>query len=267
MHPQIDSRSIASALTTDEEVVVTLQQQSALDMDPQQRLVIQTRDLTLLTPSPSNSNSGTPLGSSPRLAPVAEGGDDATLHHHPERGELASITADVLDAQPTGSPVMGNPAPAGATREETEIRTGMWTAAGQSTTVGLRRSSGVSKSTGETTERPWFPRYEQTSLDYQAARPVVIVTEPRNLLLSLRYRDASNLDGMPNEILTHILSFLDVCDLLATSRVSCPVSSTSVYVRDPCPYATFSLNHFPSAHQPSSLFPCSVSCSWVLNPL
>ncbi|KAI1636822.1 hypothetical protein F4809DRAFT_607296 [Biscogniauxia mediterranea] len=32
--------------------------------------------------------------------------------------------------------------------------------------------------------------------------------------------DRMNLDGLPNEILMHILGFLDVCDLLATSRIN-----------------------------------------------
>ena len=35
------------------------------------------------------------------------------------------------------------------------------------------------------------------------------------------WRQGPSFDLLPNEVLTHILSFLDVCDLLATSRVSC----------------------------------------------
>ncbi|EMR69591.1 hypothetical protein UCREL1_3386 [Eutypa lata UCREL1] len=65
-----------------------------MDMDPhqqqqqEQQLVMQTRDLTLLTPSPlSGSRAGTPLGSSPFLAPFAvERGGDVTPHHYLEQG-------------------------------------------------------------------------------------------------------------------------------------------------------------------------------------
>ena len=269
MHAQIDSRRIASALTTDEEFVAMIPQQqqqqqyqqSALvdvdvdvgmlmDMDPhqqqqqEQQLVMQTRDLTLLTPSPlSGSRAGTPLGSSPFLAPFAvERGGDVTPHHYLEQGEPASIMADVpaaLDAQPTAPPATGNQgavaAAAASTTEGTEMFYEMQVAVKQTTAtttaVGLSRSS-VSTSTSMAAASEdccsWSLGDEQVPPECQAANSVVVSTTPRNsptpspLPLSLWNRGSSSLDGMPNEILTHILSFLDVCDLLATSRVSCP---------------------------------------------
>lgn len=192
-------------------------QRPAPDADPQQQLVIQTRDLTLLTPSPSSSNSdsraGTPPGTSPRLA---QRGDDATTRHCPELGEPASRAADVLDAQPTAALAAKNHGSAFAS-EGMEIFDEMQAAADRGTAAGGSFRSSASTASGS----PGLFASEGASPEYRTEKSMTVGTAPRNSPLWLWGRDVPRLDGMPNEVLTHILSFLDVGDLLATSRVSC----------------------------------------------
>ncbi|KAK7754441.1 hypothetical protein SLS62_003461 [Diatrype stigma] len=213
------------------------QQPSALGMDlqpqEQQPLVIQTRYLTLPIPSSSSdSHAGTPLGYSPRLAPFADRGIGDAPHHFLEQGESASMVADVpavLDAQPTPSRAMGNQGSVAAGEEGTEIFHELPGAADQISAIGLRRSS-ASRSMTEAPENLWPSGDEQVSPDCRAAKSVLFSTTPRNSPpLSLWSRGSSSLDGMPNEILTHILSFLDVCDLLATSRTNHHFRALSVH--------------------------------------
>jgi hypothetical protein len=66
----------------------------------------------------------------------------------------------------------------------------------------------------------------------------VLSSSRGSLVLEERYRTASQTEqcsrrkqllDMPNEVLLHILSYLDVCDLLATSRVRQTPSSSPPY--------------------------------------
>ncbi|RYP88165.1 hypothetical protein DL770_004670 [Monosporascus sp. CRB-9-2] len=218
MHAQIASRCSASALTADEEMMTL--QRSASDENSQQGLIGQTRDLTLLTPSPSTAS--TPPGPSPRLVPSTE---DATSCRYPERAGPASIMAASLDARPTASLAAdkANPEVAG---EQMAIFDEAQTARVR---AALAYDWGQSSASVWATLAPQNSRAsdeEQASLACKAVQPMVVRTTRRSSLLPLWHRGVSNLDDMPNELLTHILSFLDVCDLLATSRNSCQMPSS-----------------------------------------
>ena len=63
------------------------------------------------------------------------------------------------------------------------------------------------------------------SKDAQTRRDVLMMMNSSSTVTLVEdmpheWHQGSSFDLLPNEILTHILSFLDVCDLLATSRVS-----------------------------------------------
>ncbi|RYP69752.1 hypothetical protein DL769_005203 [Monosporascus sp. CRB-8-3] len=217
MEAQIASRCSASALTADEEVMAL--RRSASDENSQQGLIVQTRDLTLLTPSPSTAGTSprTPL----RLVPSTE---DATSRRYPERAEPASITAAGLDARPTASLTAdkANPEVAG---EQMTIFDEAQTARGRAALAYDWHQPSASVCATLAPRNSLSLDEEQTSLVCQALQPMVVSTTQRNSLLPLWSRGVSSLDGMPNELLTHILSFLDVSDLLATSRSSCQMPS------------------------------------------
>lgn len=221
MHPQVQSSRIASALTADEESAMS--QLSAPDTDPQQQIITQTRHLTLLTSSPANSFSGTPPGPSPCLTPLTEGPSGTTPQHYPQQGEPASRMVPVLDAQPTVSPVTTNPVSM-AVRETGEVFGEPRQATVYPSTDSLRPSSPRTSAAlvmQSSYPHPLGDLPEQKPPGFRAEMSMMVSTTGRNSPLSSWDRDVSPLDCLPNEILMHILSFLDVSDLLATSRVSC----------------------------------------------
>ncbi|RYP15580.1 hypothetical protein DL765_005618 [Monosporascus sp. GIB2] len=209
---QIASRCSASALAADEEVMTL--QHSASDENPQQGLIVQARDLTLLAPSPLTA--GTPPGFSHRLVPSTE---DATSCRYPERAEPAPITAAGLDARPTASLAAdkANPEVAG---EQMTISDKAQTARGRAALAYDWRRPSASVCATLSPQNSRSLDEEQAPLACQAVQPMVVSTTQTNSMLSLWSRGVSSLDGMPNELLTHILSFLDVSDLLATSRTN-----------------------------------------------
>ncbi|KAI2468625.1 hypothetical protein F4781DRAFT_254644 [Annulohypoxylon bovei var. microspora] len=170
----------------------------------QQHLASETRELTLVTsrhPLLPQTSSSLPFSS-----PVAERGD-ATLR------EPASRTASIVDAQPTFL------AAAALDSEHLEFHPGvlddrMRPAAGQFVDVscpspGTAASPGVSQSALDASSTQEV--HEERMVD-------VMVTRPSSLL---RWGwDSLSLDVLPNEVLMHILTFLDVGDLLATSRIN-----------------------------------------------
>lgn len=190
---------------------------------------MQTRDLTLLTPSPSNSISGTPLGPSPHLAPLAEGTDGVTPQHYPQQGEQASVAAGVLDAQPAASLTAANLI-AKATEGRADSFNGPRQATVYPTTGGwILPSSSTSVAQELQGSHSLGELLAQTPLGIQAETSMTAGMTGRDSFWS---RGASPLDCMPNEILTHILGFLDVSDLLATSRVSCQTFWKIFLLRD-----------------------------------
>ncbi|RYP37333.1 hypothetical protein DL767_002976 [Monosporascus sp. MG133] len=221
MHAQIASRCNASALTADEEMMTL--RRSASDENSQQGLIVQTRDLTLRTPSPSTA--GTPPRPSPRLVPSTE---DATLWRYPEQAGPASITAAGLDARPTASLAAdkANPEVAG---EQMIIFDEAQTARGRAALAYDWRPPSASVWATLAPQNSRSSDEEQASLTCHAVQPMVVGTAQRDSLLPIWSRGTSNLDGMPNELLTHILSFLDVSDLLATSRTNHHLRALSLH--------------------------------------
>ncbi|RYP46081.1 hypothetical protein DL768_007673 [Monosporascus sp. mg162] len=196
---------------------------SASDENSQQVLIVQTRDLTLLTPSPSTA--GTPPGPPLRLAPSTE---DATSCRYPKWAEPASIAAAGLGARPTASLAADkvNPEIEG---EQMAIFDDAQAARGRAALAYDWRQPNASVWAALTPQNSRSSDEEQASLACQAVQPIVVRTTQRNSLLPLRSRGVSNLDGMPNELLTHILGFLDVSDLLATSRTNHHLRALSLH--------------------------------------
>ncbi|KAI1374428.1 hypothetical protein F4677DRAFT_167264 [Hypoxylon crocopeplum] len=173
----------------------------------QHQLVTKTRDLTLVT---SRHTTLVPHTSSiPASSPVAESGD-ATPR------EPASRTATTVDAQPTALATdFSDP-------EHQEIyaailEDGLRPTAGQPMDVSCpspdtTASPAASPSTPPDASRlPGQSPHRERTLD--------IIMTKRSILLRWGW-DSLSLDGLPNEILMHILTFLDVSDLLAISRIN-----------------------------------------------
>lgn len=169
----------------------------------QQQLVTKTRDLTLLTSRHTMVSSTSSLPSS---SPLAESGD-ATPRH------TASRAATNVDAQPTVLPADSlDSGHLGIHAEIIDDR--MRPAAGQSVDVSCS-SRDMIASPGVFQSAPDAPPTRGLHWERTAD---VMVTRPS--ALSLWGWDSLSLDGLPNEILMHILTFLDVSDLLATSRIN-----------------------------------------------
>ncbi|KAI0836284.1 hypothetical protein F5Y06DRAFT_298642 [Hypoxylon sp. FL0890] len=169
----------------------------------QQQLVTKTRDLTLLT---SHRTMVSPTSSLPSSSPVAASGD-AT----PRRP--ASRTATNVDAQPTviaadslDSEHLGMYAGI--------VDDGMRPAAGQSVDVSCSSPDTIASSEASQSA----PDVPPTQGPHWERTADVMVTRPPTLFPW--GWDSLSLDGLPNEILMHILTFLDVSDLLATSRIN-----------------------------------------------
>ncbi|KAI1101765.1 hypothetical protein F4804DRAFT_289897 [Jackrogersella minutella] len=175
------------------------------EADSQQRLFTEARELTLVT----SRNALLPHTSSslPPSSPVAECGD-ATPR------DPVSRTATIVDAQPTAL-VAGSFDSADLETRPGVLDDGMRPAAGKFVDVSCPSSGttalpGVSQSVPDASSTLLRP-YEETMAD-------VMVTTASSLL---RWGwDSLSLDVLPNEVLVHILTFLDVSDLLATSRIN-----------------------------------------------
>ncbi|KAL7622151.1 hypothetical protein AAE478_007653 [Parahypoxylon ruwenzoriense] len=176
-----------------------------LEAKSQQKLITKTRDLTLVTSR--HATQMPPTSSLPTSSPAAESGDATPW-------EPASRTAAHFDAQPT-PPATGFLVPG-----QLEINVVMFDDevpppfAGQSTDLSCPSpdrtvlSEALSSSPNATT----------SAWNSYGERVVDIMTKGSTLL---RWGwDSLCLDGLPNEILTHILTFLDVSDLLSTSRIN-----------------------------------------------
>ncbi|KAI0176568.1 hypothetical protein GGR52DRAFT_571527 [Hypoxylon sp. FL1284] len=177
------------------------------DVGLPQQLITQTRDLALIT---SRRTTVVPrIRLSPTSSSAAESGD-ATPR------EPASKTAAVVDAQLSAAtpdlsdPEHQEPGAAGVSYHDVRPATGQ-PANPSSAWPDITASPGLSASTPSASSTPTQRPYRETSAD-----PVAI----RHSAFSRWGWDALSLDRLPNEILTHILTFLDVSDLLATSRVN-----------------------------------------------
>lgn len=131
------------------------------------------------------------------------------------------MAAGVLDAQPAASLAAAN-----LDKKATEGRADIFDGPRQATvypSTGGWTLSSPSTSVAQVLQNSYFSGglLGQASLGDQAETSIIVGTTGRKSPLSFWGGGASPLDCMPNEILTHILGFLDVSDLLATSRVSC----------------------------------------------
>ncbi|KAI1770321.1 hypothetical protein F4818DRAFT_446299 [Hypoxylon cercidicola] len=166
------------------------------------QLITKTCDLALVI---SRRTTLVPL---PTSSPAAESGDATPW-------EPASRTATTVDAQPTAV-TTDFPDPEHLGLDARVSYDDVRPAAGQSVHVSspwpdATASSGLSPSTPSAsstcTQRPHRERIADA------------ITMRRSTLLRWGW-DSLSLDGLPNEVLTHILTFLDVSDLLATSRIN-----------------------------------------------
>ncbi|KAI0009357.1 hypothetical protein F4779DRAFT_375035 [Xylariaceae sp. FL0662B] len=187
----------------------------ALEADSQQELVTQTRDLTLVT-SP-NAVMIPPPSASPASSPYAESGD--ATPQYLGQGEPAARTAITVDAQRPEDNLDSDPIQNRSTLLDGDER-----AATAQSAITVRPSPGEA-----TSSRPYSSSSESSSISgpHEEGTVEVMVTGESSLL---RWGwDMLSLDNLPNEILTHILSFLDVCDLLATSRINHHFRSLSLH--------------------------------------
>lgn len=170
----------------------------------QQQLLTKARDLTLVT-----SRHAMPHTSSLAVASssVAESGDATPW-------EPALRTATMLDAQPN-SLVTDFSDPDHMEIYSTMLQDEQRPAAGQSVIASCPSLDAV-PSSGASPPSP--AASSSSSKSPQRERAAEIVMTGRSILLRWGW-DSLSLDGLPNEILTHILTFLDVSDLLSTSRV------------------------------------------------
>ncbi|KAI2617759.1 hypothetical protein GGR54DRAFT_194990 [Hypoxylon sp. NC1633] len=183
-------------------------QEQQQQQQQRQQLVTKTRDLTLVT---SRHTTLVPQHTSSLRAssPVAESGD-ATPR------EPASRAATTVDAQPTALATdFSDP-------EHLEIRAAilhdaMRPAAGQSVPVACP-SPDATASPAASPSTPDASSHLSGQRQRRKTSPDILMTE---MFIQLRWGwESLSLDDLPNEILTHILTFLDVSDLLATSRIN-----------------------------------------------
>lgn len=99
---------------------------------------------------------------------------------------------------------------------------------------GVFRSPSVQRDTPLATDRrPLLKRKAlspSSSSSRLGSRPA---SSPSRGRVAPSQRQPMSLLGLPNELLFHILGFLDVCDVLSTSRVSFPIFSYSLKILDP----------------------------------
>ncbi|KAI8958743.1 hypothetical protein F5Y11DRAFT_29149 [Daldinia sp. FL1419] len=178
------------------------------EADMGKHLVTGTRDLTLVTSS--HTTTLVPYASSlPFSPPAAESGDTTPR-------EPVSRTVTTIDAQPAA--LVADALDSG--RLETHcgmLDDGMRPVTGQS--VHVSRSS---KDTAASSSEMPLSTLNASSTSRQSPdkeRMVDVMVTRGSALLRWGW-DFLSLDDLPNEILTHILTFLDVSDLLAISRIN-----------------------------------------------
>ncbi|KAK6956554.1 hypothetical protein Daesc_001832 [Daldinia eschscholtzii] len=189
------------------------------EADTGQHLVIRARDLAVVTSSHTTTllPHVSPSLSSPS---VAESGDTTPQ-------ESVSRTVTTLDAQPGASVVDS----LDSDRLEDYSRMlydGIQPAADQDAHV-----SWLSPDTAASTSSPSLSMTNASSTSTQKPhreRMVDVMVTRASTLLRWGW-DFLTFDGLPNEILTHILSFLDVNDLLAMSRISRRLARSLVSIR------------------------------------
>lgn len=186
------------------------------EADLGQHLVTRACDLTLAMSS--HTTTLVPHTSLPFSPPAAESGDTTSR-------EPVSRTVTTVDAQP-GALVADSLDSDHLETLETHcgmLYDGMRPAAGQVVHV-----SWLSPDTAASSSRPPLSTLNASSTSRQSPhreRLVDVMVTRGSTLLRWGW-DFLSLDGLPNEILTHILTFLDVSDLLAISRVCCPLAYT-----------------------------------------
>ncbi|KAI2780415.1 hypothetical protein F4815DRAFT_149513 [Daldinia loculata] len=177
------------------------------EADLGQHLVTRACDLTLAMSS--HTTTLVPHTSLPFSPPAAESGDTTSR-------EPVSRTVTTVDAQP-GALVADS---LDSDHLETHCGMpydGMRPAAGQIVHV-----SWLSPDTAASSSRPPLSTLNASSTSRQSPhreRLVDVMVTRGSTLLRWGW-DFLSLDGLPNEILTHILTFLDVSDLLAISRIN-----------------------------------------------
>ncbi|CAJ2504912.1 Uu.00g123060.m01.CDS01 [Anthostomella pinea] len=193
----------------------------------QQQHAISTRDLNMDTtsrmPSTVMRRAASPASSLP-----AENGN--VTSQQDEQNEQASVKAStVIDAQPPMNyPQQGrtrsNPAredkeTSYAIFDEPRPDAGQGAAAVSSRWEATRNSSRDSSSSCDTVS---------LAEDQSGEWATQVVTKRTSSLLRWGW-DMASLDFLPNEVLMHILGFLDVSDLLATSRINHHFRTLSIH--------------------------------------
>ncbi|OTB12134.1 hypothetical protein K445DRAFT_202205 [Daldinia sp. EC12] len=178
------------------------------EADTGQHLVIRARDLAVVTSSHTTTllPHVSPLLSSPS---AAESGDTTPR-------ESVSRTVTTLDAQPGASVVDS------LDSDRLEDYSGMLYDGIQPAADQDAHASWLSPDTAASTSGPSLSTANASSTSTQKShreRMVDVMVTRASTLLRWGW-DFLTFDGLPNEILTHILSFLDVNDLLAMSRIN-----------------------------------------------
>ncbi|KAI8631222.1 hypothetical protein F5Y19DRAFT_24475 [Xylariaceae sp. FL1651] len=150
----------------------------------------------------------------PALSPSARCGDVTSRETY--EGELALITAiATIDAQPTTN--IAALATERSNLEGPEGAHGIFDPIGPRTVavrVALTEVTSLDHGFSSSDDSPMPTRQSSGEATTQ-----IITADTTASLLRWRW-DMSSLDRLPNEILMHILGFLDVSDLLATSRIN-----------------------------------------------
>ncbi|KAI1472647.1 uncharacterized protein F4812DRAFT_20277 [Daldinia caldariorum] len=181
------------------------------EADMGQHLVIKARNLTLVTSSHTTTLLPHASSSLPLSPPVAESGDTTPR-------EPVSRTVTTLDAQP-GALAVGSSDSDHLENRSGMLYDGMQPAADQDAQVSLL-SPGTAASPSPSRPSLSTPNASSTTAQKPHRERIVDAMVARGSTLLRWGWDFLTFDGLPNEILTHILSFLDVNDLLAMSRIN-----------------------------------------------
>ncbi|KAI0104555.1 hypothetical protein F4814DRAFT_92547 [Daldinia grandis] len=185
------------------------------EADLGQHLVTRACDLTLVTSS--HTTTLVPHTSLPFSPPAAESGDTTSR-------EPVSRTVTTVDAQPGALVADAVDSDHLGTHCGLLYDDGMRPTAGQAVHVSWLSPDTASSSSSSSSSRPPLPSAPNASSTSSRQSPhgerlVDVMVTRRSTLLRWGW-DFLSLDGLPNEILTHILTFLDVSDLLAISRIN-----------------------------------------------
>ncbi|KAI1326550.1 hypothetical protein F5Y16DRAFT_400246 [Xylariaceae sp. FL0255] len=143
-----------------------------------------------------------------------------------DQNELVSEPETMVDAQPRSTTSVS--ATNMSTREQTNPIPVLLNHASSEAPVTIRVEAGTK---GVSFDDHYFMALSKESLaitsELSGVDPLKNVTTDTSSLLRWGW-DTLNFDHLPNEILTHILGFLDVNDLLATSRINHHLRQLSV---------------------------------------